>query len=114
MCHPIDLRENITDNDWPAEAFSGEIDNVKDSSTPKSMVESLHKLTVGEILGKPQRDLLITWLVNTQTGAARIKSAIPDSWTVGNKTGTGGAYGATNDLAIIWPPDHAPILIGVY
>lgn len=102
------------DNGWPAEAFSGGTDNVKDSSTPKSMVESLRKLTLGEVLDKPQKDLLIAWLINTQTGKQRIKSAVPNGWTVGHKTGSGGAYGTTNDLAIIWPPGCAPILMGVY
>ncbi len=102
------------DNDWPAEAFSGGVNNLKDSSTPKSMVESLRKLTIGEVLDKSQRDLLITWLIGTQTGAYRIRSAIPNAWVVGNKTGTGAAYGSTNDLAIVWPPNHAPILLGIY
>ncbi|MGI4775646.1 MAG: hypothetical protein ACRYE9_01755 [Janthinobacterium lividum] len=40
--------------------------------------------------------------------------SIPSGWIVGNKTGTGGAYGSTNDLAIVWPLKHAPILIGIY
>ncbi|QQV75253.1 Beta-lactamase Toho-1 [Rickettsia tillamookensis] len=45
-------------------------------------------------LDRPQRDF---------------RSSIPNGWIVGNKTGTGGAYGSTNDLAIIWPPKHTPI-----
>ena len=102
------------DNDWPAEAYSGGNANVKDSSTPQAMVESFRKMTTGKTLDKYQRDLLIKWLINTQTGAARIRSSIPNGWMVGNKTGTGGAYGSTNDIAIIWPPNRAPILIGIY
>jgi len=102
------------DNDWPNEAFSGGLDNVKDSSTPKSMVESFRKLTLGEVLDSPRKDLLINWLINTNLGTFRIRSATPKSWIVGNKTGTGLTYGSTNDLAIIWPPNHAPILIGIY
>lgn len=102
------------DNDWPAEAYSGGVNNLKDSSTPKAMVESLRKLTLGDILGRPQRDLLTTWLIDTNTGSARIRSAIPNGWVVGNKTGTGGVFGSTNDLAIIWPSKHEPLLIGVY
>lgn len=102
------------DNDWPAEAFSGGVNNLKDSSTPKSMVESLRKLTIDDALDKPQKDLLINWLINTQTGANRIRSVIPNDWIAGDKTGTGATYGSTNDLAIVWPPNHAPILIGVY
>jgi beta-lactamase class A len=102
------------DNDWPAEAFSGGVKNLNDSSNPKSMVESLRKLTLGEVLDGAQRDFLTTWLINTQTGTHRIRAAIPDCWTIGDKTGTGAVYGSTNDLAIVWPSDHAPILIGIY
>jgi len=31
---------------------------------------------------------------------------------VGDKTGTGG-YGTRNDIAVLWPPDGAPIVIAV-
>lgn len=102
------------DNDWPAEAFSGGPNNVKDSSTPKAMVESLRKLTLGEVLNQAQRDLLTTWLRETSTGSKRIRASIPKNWLVGNKTGSGARYGSTNDLAIIWPSHHAPLLIGAY
>lgn len=102
------------DSDWPAEAYSGGPNNSKDSSAPKAMVESLQKLTLGEALTSPHRDLLTTWLIGTNTGAARIRSSIPKTWIVGNKTGTGALYGTTNDLAIIWPIHHKPLLLGVY
>ncbi|MDB6096798.1 MAG: bla [Francisellaceae bacterium] len=102
------------DNDWPGESFSGGVGNLKDSSTPQAMVESFRKLTMGKVLGEFQRKLLNTWLINTQTGKARIRSSIPKGWIVGNKTGTGSVYGSTNDLAIVRPPNHAPILIGIY
>ncbi|MBS0286969.1 MAG: class A beta-lactamase [Proteobacteria bacterium] len=102
------------DHDWPLEAYSGGPNNLNDTSTPKAMVESLRKLTLGNVLDKPQKDLLITWLKDTTTGAARIRSGVPQGWVVGNKTGTGGIYGSTNDLAIIWPTKHEPLLLGVY
>ncbi len=102
------------DSDWPDEAFSGGAGNLKDSATPQAMVESLGKLTIGTVLDRPQRDLFTTWLINTQTGAARIRAGTPKNWIVGNKTGTGGVYGSTNDLAIAWPPSHAPLLMGIY
>jgi beta-lactamase class A len=43
----------------------------------------------------------------------RIRAGLPQDWKVGDKIGTGG-NGATNDLAIAWPPRRAPILIAVY
>jgi beta-lactamase class A len=102
------------DNDWPAEAYSGGNGDVKDSWTPQAMVESLRKIIIDKTLDRPQRDLLTTWLINTQTGDARIRSGIPNGWIVGNKTGSGAVYGTTNDFAIVWPPKHEPILIGIY
>jgi beta-lactamase class A len=101
-------------NDWPAEALSGGANNLNDSSTPKDMVNSLYTLTLGNDLDRPYRDLLTTWMIDTKTGAKRIRAAMPKNWIVGNKTGTGGAYGTTNDLAIIWIENHKPLLIGVY
>jgi beta-lactamase class A len=38
---------------------------------------------------------------------------VPARWRVGDKTGTG-ARGVTNDVAIVWPPGRAPVLIAAY
>ena len=38
---------------------------------------------------------------------------MPAGWVVGDKTGTGG-YGTRNDIAVIWPPDGAPIVLAVH
>jgi len=37
----------------------------------------------------------------------------PPDWIAGDKTGTG-VNGAVNDIAILWPPKRAPILIASY
>jgi len=42
-----------------------------------------------------------------------IRAGVPSNWIVGDKTGRG-ANGATNDIAIIRPPDRAPILLAIY
>lgn len=102
------------DSAWPEEAFSGGDGNQKDSSTPKAMVESLRKLVMNNVLDRPQKDLFTSYLINTKTGSKRIRSNIPKNWIVGNKTGTGGAYGSTNDIAVIWPQNHSPIFIAIY
>ncbi len=47
------------------------------------------------------------------TGEHRIRAGVPKNWKVGDKTGTG-AYGSTNDIAIIWPPHKRPILLVIY
>lgn len=102
------------DNGWPEEAYSGGKDNLKDSSTPKDMAKSLQKLAFTDALAKPQRELLMSWLKANTTGDFRIRKGLPKGWIVADKTGTGGSYGTTNDLGIIWPPKCAPIIMAIY
>lgn len=85
----------------------------RDTASPKSMAMSLEKLTLGNVLAIKQRQLLIQWLVANTTGNQRIRKAVPQNWLVGDKTGTG-AYGTTNDIAVIWPPHRKPIVMAIY
>lgn len=101
------------DHWWPDEALASPASG-EDTTTPAAMVESLRKLVFGEVLAPPQREMLVTWLKNNVTGDARIRAGVPKGWIVGDKTGTGFNYGTTNDIAIIWPPKCAPIVVAVY
>lgn len=100
------------DHWWPEEAFSSP-ESKNDSSTPLAMNESLKKIIFGNVLQKTQRELLVKWLKENTTGNNRIRSVVPKDWIVGDKTGTG-YYGATNDIAVIWPPKCAPIVITIF
>jgi beta-lactamase class A len=102
------------DHGWPEEALSGGPNNVTDSTTPAAMEKSLQQLTLGNVLAPQQRELLLTWLKNNTTGNARIRAGVPKDWIVGDKTGTDIYYGTTNDIAIIWPPHSAPIILTIY
>ena len=42
-----------------------------------------------------------------------IRAGVPTDWIIGDKTGRG-ANGATNDIAIMRPPDRAPVLLAIY
>ena len=105
-------KEFKLDHWWPDEAESGP--DGKDSTTPAAMEKSLQSLALGKILAPAQRELLQTWLIENTTGNARIRAGVPKGWKVGDKTGTGSAYGTTNDMAIIWPPKCAPIVLVAY
>lgn len=99
---------------WPEEAYSGGPGNIADSTTPYAMGESLQKLVLGNVLANPERTLLLAWMKNNLTGFARIRAGLPTDYIVADKTGTGAYYGTTNDIAIIWPPHHAPIVIVIF
>ncbi len=46
------------------------------------------------------------------TGATRIRAGLPKGWKVAGKTGTGD-YGRANDVAIVWQPHTAPLVVAV-
>jgi len=85
----------------------------RDTSSPLAMAQTLRNLTLGTALGESQREQLVTWLKGNTTGAASIKAGLPASWIVGDKTGSGD-YGTTNDIAVIWPEDRAPLILVTY
>lgn len=85
----------------------------RDTTTPLAMALSLQKLTLGDALAAPQRDQLVEWLKGNTTGAASIRAGLPTEWVVGDKTGSG-SYGTTNDIAVIWPKDKAPLILVTY
>ena len=85
----------------------------RDTTTPLAMAQTLRNLTLGNALGETQRAQLVTWLKGNTTGAASIQAGLPTSWVVGDKTGSGD-YGTTNDIAVIWPENRAPLILVTY
>lgn len=87
--------------------------DVRDSSTPAAMGQSLKRTVLGNVLPEAQRSQLQDWLRGNTTGAARIQAGIPGDWKIGDKTGSGD-YGTTNDVAVLWPPAGKPLVLAVY
>lgn len=89
----------------------------RDTTTPAAMLEDLHRFVVGNVLSASSRSMLANWMIANTTGGASLRAGMPaDSetdWKIGDKTGSGG-YGSTNDIAVIWPPRRAPILVTAY
>jgi beta-lactamase class A len=108
------LGDEVTrlDRDEPT-LNTNEPGDARDTTTPDAMLATMNALLLGGALSPASRLQLQAWLVASTTGAARLRAGVPPSWRVGDKTGTG-ANGATNDLAILWPPGRSPILIAAY
>ncbi len=85
----------------------------RDTTSPIAMAKSLQALALGDALGQSQRQQLVTWLKGNTTGDHSIKAGLPKHWIVGDKTGSGD-YGTTKDIAVIWPENHAPLILVVY
>lgn len=85
----------------------------RDTTTPAAMLADLQKILLGDLLSDRSRALITGWLVDNTTGNAKLRAGLPDTWRVGDKTGTG-ERGATNDIAIVWPSGRKAILISAY
>jgi len=85
----------------------------RDTTTPNAMLNDLQRITLGNTLSATSRQRLTAWLRACQTGLERLRAGLPPGWVAGDKTGTSGR-GTSNDLAIIWPPSRAPLLITCY
>jgi beta-lactamase class A len=85
----------------------------RDTTTPGSMLADMARILTGDVLSPSSRRQLEDWLQRNKTGATMIRGGVPTNWIIGDKTGRG-ANGATNDIAIMRPPDRAPVLLAIY
>ncbi|KUY80104.1 class A beta-lactamase [Burkholderia sp. RF4-BP95] len=97
---------------WEPELNQAAPRDERDTSTPVAMVDTLQRLLLGDTLREPQRAQLTEWMTGGARGATGIAAGVPPGWRIADKTGTGG-YGATTDVAVLWPPSRAPIVLAV-
>ncbi len=91
--------------------------DVRDTTTPRAMAETVARFVAGDVLTPASRDRLIAWTVATTTGLQRIRAGLPAGWRAGDKTGTAMAGVMTdkyNDVAVCWPPDRPAIVVSAY
>ncbi|WP_298092962.1 class A beta-lactamase [uncultured Sphingomonas sp.] len=85
----------------------------RDTTTPAAMARLAGRILEGDALLARSRMVLRRWMVETRTGLTRIRAGLPDSWTAGDKTGSG-ANGTTNDVAWIRPPGGDPAIVAIF
>ena len=90
---------------------------IRDTTTPRAMAQTVAKLIFGDVLSAPNRAALQQWMRETRTGMNRIRGGIPAEWDAGDKTGTGFSEGMGSiyvDLAFAVPPAGDPMVIAGY
>jgi beta-lactamase class A len=85
----------------------------RDTTTPRAMAKSLEALLLEEALAPDARRRLLDWMFANTTGKERIQAGVPADWRVADKTGTG-AYGTTNDVGVVFPPQGQPVIVAIY
>lgn len=90
-----------------------EASGVLDTTTPAAFSETLNRLTLGDALTASGRDKLVGWMKESTTGAEQIRAGLPEGTLTGDKTGSG-THGESNDVAVIWPQQGAPVIMSVF
>lgn len=86
--------------------------DIRDTSTPRALAESLRAFTTGNALTERKRAILNEMLRTNALTQDLIRAGVPTGWEVGDKSGAAD-YGTRNDIAIIWPPNRAPIMLAI-
>ena len=86
--------------------------DVRDSSTPKAMVELLQRIDSGALLSPQSRSYLLDLMSRCITGKNRIRGYLPPGTLVENKTGT--LSGLTTDVGFITLPSGRRIAVAVF
>lgn len=107
------LGDQVTRNDRIEPALSEATPgDPRDTSTPRTFATDLRTYVLGNAVPAGNRTLLTTMLRTNTTGAGLIRAGVPADWVVGDKTGNGD-YGTRNDIAVLWPPHRAPLVLAV-
>jgi beta-lactamase class A len=84
----------------------------RDTTTPSAIAGSYRQIVLGNALPSDKRALIVDWMRRSTTSAADIRAGVPKGWQVADKTGHSD-YGRADDIAVVWPPTGAPLVIAV-
>ncbi|WP_328688496.1 class A beta-lactamase [Streptomyces caniferus] len=110
---------NIGDHDTHMERYEPDLStwdphSTRDTTTPRAFAKDLRTFALGDALGKAERAQLTRWLRTNTTGGELIRAGVPKGWVVGDKTGMGSNYGGRDDIAVIWRPHAAPLVVAIF
>ncbi|MBW8736808.1 MAG: class A beta-lactamase [Streptomyces turgidiscabies] len=97
---------------WETELNSAEPWRITDTTTPYAIGRTYARLVLGDVLNRPDRELLTHWLLTNTTSDNRFRLALPPTWTIADKTGAG-SYGTNNNVGVAWTQDGTPLVLAV-
>jgi len=85
----------------------------RDTTTPAAAVVDLDKLLLADALKPAAREKLKQWMIDDAVAGPLLRAALPGDWRIADKTGAG-EHGSRGIVAVLWPPDRAPIVAAIY
>lgn len=91
---------------------------MNNTTTPRGMALGMQSYLLGNALSTASRATLTDWMSDTRTGVRRLRAGFPADWKAGDKTGSSWneakMVDKVNDVAIVTPPGHAPLIVTAY
>ncbi|MGJ8694661.1 MAG: class A beta-lactamase [Thalassotalea sp.] len=85
----------------------------RDTTTPNSMVKSLHTLLFGNVLSQASKAQLKQWMIDSKVTGSLLRSVLPENWSIADRSGAGG-NGSRGITAIVWSGNRSPLIISIY
>lgn len=103
---------SIGDEESRLDRYEPELNDVpvteyRDTTIPFVMARTVAALCFGDVLAERERTMLRQWMVDTPTGARRVRAGLPEGWRAGDKTGTSiwpGIQPTYVDIGFVEPP----------
>jgi len=109
-----DLGDKVTRLDrFEPELNSAVPGDLRDTTTPLAVSETLQKLTLGEALTPASRAQLLQWMRDDKVADALLRSVLPAGWSIADKTGAG-EYGSRSIISVVWPENGKPLIVAIY
>ncbi|RTY59052.1 class A beta-lactamase [Pantoea sp. YU22] len=109
-----DLGDKVTRLDrFEPELNSAIPGDMRDTTTPVAVSETLQKLTLGEALKPASRAQLVQWMRDDRVAGALLRSVLPAGWSIADKTGAG-EYGSRSIISVVWPENGKPLIVAIY
>ncbi|QDP19241.1 serine hydrolase [Sphingomonas xanthus] len=89
-----------------------DLSDIRDSSTPRAMVDLLKRIDQATLLSRSNSDYLLDMMARCRTGKNRIRALLPSGTPVQNKTGTLNRY--SSDVGFITLPDGRRLAVAFF
>lgn len=95
------------------ELNEGKLGDLRDTTTPNAIVNTLNELLFGSTLSQDGQKKLEYWMVNNQVTGNLLRSVLPEGWDIADRSGAGG-FGARSITAVVWSEAQSPIIVSIY
>lgn len=87
--------------------------DLRDTTTPDAMSQSMKKILTEEVLSDASRNQLKEWMINNKVADNMLRASLPKGWKIADRSGAS-EYGVRGITSMVWSNNHEPVFISIY